>query len=120
DGSVWFGTTDGLDRWKDGRIDHYGDVSPIWFLFQDDSGRLWISTDRRFGFIESSRFVPFNGVPGGVTRWMTSDRQGDLWIANQNRGLFRVHGASEAASIPWSALGRGDFASAGAADLVQG
>jgi signal transduction histidine kinase/ligand-binding sensor domain-containing protein len=120
DGGVWLGTSRGLDKWKDGRIDHYPDVKPVWFLFQGDRGRLWVGTDQRFGFFENGRVVPIDGVPGGVIRSMTVDRRGDLWIANQDRGLLRVRGESEVSAFPWTDLGRESFASAIVADQSRG
>jgi signal transduction histidine kinase/ligand-binding sensor domain-containing protein len=120
DGGVWFGTTHDLERWKDGRIDQYENVKPVWYLFQKDRGRFWIETDRHIGFFENGRFVPFSGVPGGVVRGMAVDVRGDVWIANQNQGLFRVRAESQVESTPWSELGHGDFASTVSADPVRG
>jgi signal transduction histidine kinase/ligand-binding sensor domain-containing protein len=118
DGGMWFGMSDGLDRWRDGRIDH--DLRrPIRFLIQDLRRRLWAATDREVGFVERGRFEAISGVPGGQIRDMDVDRDGDIWMAHQDLGLFRVHERGSE-SIPWSVLGRPDFASAIAADHEHG
>ena len=50
DGSVWLGTGDGLNRWNNGQITIYrkGDSGlpddVVQSLFQDDRGRIWVST----------------------------------------------------------------------------
>ena len=50
DGSVWLGTRDGLNRWKNGQVTIYRKRSSglpddaVESLFQDDHGRIWVST----------------------------------------------------------------------------
>jgi len=49
DGSVWLGTLDGLNRWKDGRATIYrkgssGLPGNADSLFQDEGGRIWVSS----------------------------------------------------------------------------
>jgi signal transduction histidine kinase/ligand-binding sensor domain-containing protein len=120
DGGVWLGTARGLNRWKDGRIEVQHEVQNVASLLHDDRGRFWVSTYQQAGYLEHGRFVPVGGVPHGNIRSMVVDRRGDLWIANQNLGLYRVREARAVESIPWSTLGRKDFASVVVADHARG
>src|SRR5262249_15233815 len=77
-GSVWLSTYGGLNRWNDGQITIFGKRSaqtrggaqPITgsdkregklnglvpnSLFQDDRGRIWVSTLREFGYLDNDR-----------------------------------------------------------------
>jgi signal transduction histidine kinase/ligand-binding sensor domain-containing protein len=119
DGGLWVGRSDGLDRWRDGRIGRNLRLA-VRFLVEDLRRRLWIATDRELGFVENGRFEAIRGVPGGQVRDMTVDRDGAIWMAHQDLGLFRMHDDRGVESIRWSELGRKDFAAAVAADPAQG
>jgi signal transduction histidine kinase/ligand-binding sensor domain-containing protein len=120
DGSVWIGTARGLNTWRDGRIEVHHEVQNVASLLHDDRGRFWVSTYQQVGYLENGRFVAVSGVPDGNTRSMTVDRRGDLWIASQSLGLFRVRDGRAVESIPWTSLGRKDFASVIVADHARG
>jgi len=125
DGSVWIGTYIGLDRWTDGQLSTFGggDGKLNGFapssLFQDSHGRIWVATVGGFGHLEKERFVPVNGYPGGPVHGITEDSGGTLWIANQERGLFRLSPRNEVQQIPWASLGHKDNAVAIAADPLH-
>lgn len=130
DGSVWLGTYGGLNRWNNGKITfaHTGSVkrdgklhglAPN-SLFQDDRGQIWISTNAGVGHLENDRFALISGVPGGPVHGIAQDKAGNLWIANQESGLFRLSARGEVQQIPWDMLRHKDSASALAADPVQG
>jgi signal transduction histidine kinase/ligand-binding sensor domain-containing protein len=125
-GSVWLSTSGGLDRWNNGRIATYdgragklNGVEPH-SLFEDDRGRVWASTLREFGYLENSRFVSAKNVPGGVVLGIAEDAAGDMWIANQDLGLFRLRQGSVVQQIPWAGLGHRDAAMTLAADPSRG
>ena len=126
DGSVWLGTNDGLNRWKDGQITIYhreGSGLPddgVGSLFQDDRGRMWVSTIRGVASFENGRFIPVDSVPGGFVQSIAGDSAGNLWIAHQDQGLFHLLGGSVVERIPWARLGRKDFAYALVPDPIQG
>src|SRR5262249_53964530 len=112
DGSIWFETFDGLARLKDGQITLYRGRSSrtkalleeiavsglpeqgLGTLFQDSHGRTWVSTLTGIGYLENDRFVS-TPVPGGNVDAMTGDARGNLWIANQDLGLFRLSPGNE-------------------------
>ena len=126
DGSVWIATYIGLSRWKDGQLSTFGGgegklngFAPN-SLFQDSHGRIWVATVGAFGYLENDRFVPVNGLPGGPVHGIAEDSTGNLWIANQDRGLFRLSPRNEVQQIPWARLGQKDHGVAIAADPLQG
>src|SRR3984885_6749365 len=118
DGSVWFGSRGGLDQWNNGQTKTY----PVYpeSLFQDDRGRIWVSTARELGYLENGRFTSVRGVPGGNILSITQDTAGNLWLINETAGLFRISPQNAVRQIPWAALGHKDHASVLAADRRQG
>lgn len=123
DGSVWLGTRGGLNRWSGGQIEAYHlsaiKNNPPESLFQDDHGRIWVSTFRGLGHLENGRFIPISGIPGGIVLSIAEDRAGNLWVANESLGLFRLSPAGDVQQIPWVELGHKDHASVLAADPVK-
>ena len=118
DGTVWFGSRGGLDQWNNGQTKTY----PVYpeSLFQDDRGRIWVSTPRELGYLENGRFTSVRGVPGGNILSITQDTAGNLWLINETAGLFRISPHNDVRQIPWSGLGHKDHASVLAADRTQG
>jgi ligand-binding sensor domain-containing protein/signal transduction histidine kinase len=126
DGSVWLGTNNnGLNRLKNGQITIYrkrSDGLPdddVEFLFQDDRGRIWVSTPRGTSWFENGRFIAVSGVPGGQVHSIAGDGAGNLWISHEDQGLLHLLGASLTERITWSALGRKDYALDLLADPAQ-
>ncbi|HEX5082104.1 MAG TPA: two-component regulator propeller domain-containing protein, partial [Blastocatellia bacterium] len=133
DGSVWLGTYGGLNRWNNGQITIFGSragkpggklngLIPK-SLFQDNRGRIWVgggSTLRGIGYLENDRFISISGVPGGTVLSIGEDTAGNLWIVNEDFGLFRLLRGSEVQQSPWTMLGHKDHASALVADTLQG
>jgi signal transduction histidine kinase len=140
DGSIWMGTNDSLRMWNHGEVTIYGRAddhkSPsrtIWLqaryatnrnlrdnisvsVFADNSGRILVSTPYAFGYMENGRFVAIRGVPGGAVSSVAQDRQGNVWIANQNQGLLRLSKDGTVQRISWASIGRKD----GAQSLAAG
>jgi signal transduction histidine kinase/ligand-binding sensor domain-containing protein len=126
DGSVWIATYIGLNRWKNGQLSAFGGgegklngLAPR-SLFQDSHGRIWVATVGAFGYLEKNRFIPVNGFPGGPVHGIAEDSAGNLWIANQERGLFRLSPRNEVQQIPWASLGQKGNAVALASDPLHG
>jgi len=129
DGSVWLATNGGLNRWNNGQIaiSRSGSAKPGKLnglnphsLFQDNKGRIWVSTLRGIGYLEHDRFTYVSGVPVGNVLSIVEDTAGKLWMANEPHGLFQLLRGSEVQLIPWAGLGHKDHASVLAADPVQG
>ena len=143
DGGVWLSTADGLNRWNNGRVTVYRkstgrsltreaqqrsmEVSDsglqdngVGSLFQDERGRIWISTYRGMAYFEDGLLIPLNLVPRQVVRSMAEEGAGNLWIDDQDQGLLHLLDGSVVERILWAKLGRKDFASALVADRLQG
>src|SRR5262249_52127979 len=128
-GSVWLSILGGLDHWNNGQIktyhirhDKHGakeNDSPQ-SLFQDERGRIWVSTLGGIGYLENDRFFPVSNLPGGNTLAIIQERAGNLFIANETHGLYRVSPQNEIEQIPWARLGHQDHASVLASDRTQG
>jgi len=144
DGSIWMGTNDGLKRWNHEEVTIYGSAAghksqskTVWLpvryvndthlhdnilvsVFADNSGRILVSTPHAFGYMENGRFVWIRGVPGGVVSSVAQDRQGNLWIANQDQGLLRLSKDGTVQRIFWASIGHKDAAQSLAADRSIG
>jgi len=146
DGTVWLGTPNGLHRWKDGQITLYrkgtaravtGDAKQqedlnvreitdsglpdaAESLGQDGQGRIWVATKSGIAYFEGGRFVPVSGVPGGEFSFIAGDGAENLWIANQDHGLFHLHRESVVAQVSWAKLGRNDYGSTLVSDPAKG
>src|SRR5256712_1965108 len=131
DGSVWFGTLGGLNRGNNGHITlprtgtgkPDGKLNGLYpnpnSLFQDHRGRVWASTLGGVGYLENGRFISM-GLPGGNVYAFAEDPGGNLWIANNDHGLFRLSPRGEVQQIPWATMGHKNGAMALAADPLQG
>jgi len=137
DGSVWFGTGEGLNRLNNGRVSVYGPqgnrttsgareiaVSGLpnhgfASLFEDSRERIWVSSVSGIGYLENDRFLRTT-VPGGIVQALAEDSFGNLWIANQDLGLFKLSARSEVQQIPWTTFGQQGPARALARDPSRG
>src|SRR5262249_46281156 len=127
DGSVLVTTPRGLNRWNNGEFTPYGKTIPgqkntssPYSVFQDRRGRIWGVSPTEFGYLDNDRFISLTGIPGGVARSIVEDTNGNLWISNQNLGLFHLRGSVVVEQIPWDKLGHRDFAAALAIDPLRG
>jgi signal transduction histidine kinase/ligand-binding sensor domain-containing protein len=136
DGSIWFGTLDGPTRLEDAKITVYrqssaravGNVEQpggsglsdfVGSLFQDSRGRIWVSTLTRVGYLENDRSTS-SVAPGGNVSGISEDTAGNVWIANEDLGLFRLSPRNELQRIAWSTFGHTDHAAVLARDPLQG
>jgi len=138
DGSVWLANRGGLNRWNDGQMTRYrGHAAPpkagvrevvgsgvpdegLASLFQDDRGRVWVSTLRGVGYMEDARFSFVSGLSDGVINYMAQDGAGTMWFGDERLGLYQLPRGGELRHVPWAALGHQDPASAFAGDPSRG
>ena len=118
DGSIWIGTADGLNRWKDGRMTIYRTRSdpgfpddPIQSLFEDESGRIWVSGFRGLAVFENGRFTAVPAVPAGNVHAIASDDHGGLWLSlwltAKDDGLVHLAGRRIIEKASWKTLSGG-------------
>ncbi len=88
-------------------------------MFQDSRGRIWASTLREFGYLESERFIPLKNVPGGPVYSIREDSSGSLWIANKDHGLIHLLQSGQVQQTPWTTMGHEDYALALAVDPLR-
>src|SRR5580704_2229739 len=132
DGGIWIGTSSALNHWKNGQISLFGrsrgspksdgklNGQPPNALFQDSSGLIWASTPHgEVGYLQDNRFVPIHGVSGGPVHSIAEVPSGHLWVANQEDGLSELSERRVLQEIPWTGLGRKDWAKVIIADPSQ-
>ena len=96
DDSVWAATARGLVHFVDARPVVYGHASglpeaPVFRVFQDPAGRIFVGTERGVYRRQGERFVPVSpllpedGVPS-----LAQDAAGNLWVGTVNNGLLRL------------------------------
>jgi signal transduction histidine kinase/ligand-binding sensor domain-containing protein len=124
DGSIWVGAHDGLTRWKNGQTTIFRKADGLLddatqALFQDYRGRIWVSTARGLAYLQDGRFVPVNVVPGGEVHFITGDKAGNLWLAEEQRFLHLLEGRL-VEQFSWSELGHAHPAATLLPDGEQG
>jgi signal transduction histidine kinase/ligand-binding sensor domain-containing protein len=136
---IWLATYGGLRHWDGREVVSYGKhakVRPgarvreiagsglpdggVQSLFQDGGGRLWITMFAGVGYLEHDRFTFIKGAPRGNVFGLTEDSKENLWIANQEHGLFQLSRNGDLQHIPWDRLGQKDIVSALVADRSKG
>ena len=133
DGSIWISTANGLNRWQNGHVTVYGKRSvpgkdgrrderdPIinarvteipnsglqntaYALGQDDRGRLLVGGREGLFYFDGRQFVLLPGVSGGSIFSIAGDRQGRVWVSDDEGLVYRTpEGAIQ--RIAWARLG---------------
>src|SRR5262249_15243843 len=122
DGSAWVATNDGLNHWKDGKVTVYrgrGLEGPLYSLFQDRSGRIWVSGSRGIAYLDRDRFVPVPDHPAGLVRGIAEDVRGNLWVAYTDQGRLGDGPGGDRTRVPWERLQHADPPNAFVADRSQ-
>ncbi len=130
DGSVWIGTEDGVNRWHEGQMTIYRSPfeprtplrgesdnalreisdtalpdSKIGSLFEDQRGRIWVTSRKGAAWFENGRFTHVAGrLPVGAASAILPDGRDGVWISYPADGRFHVVDGRviESASWPWS------------------
>ena len=98
DGSVWFGTSNGLLK-HDGtgftRFNNMADSTDgsIQAVFPDDSGTIWAGTSTGIDRFDGVSFSPFISGEALDDVWISdikADSDGDIWIGTET-GLYLYH-----------------------------
>jgi signal transduction histidine kinase/ligand-binding sensor domain-containing protein len=121
-GALWFGTVEGLGRFKDGVYTLYTEKDglpddTVHSVYEDAQGTLWIGTIAGLSRFRDGRFVSFpgrDGLGGGVVSQVLEDDAGSLWM-NGKQGIIRArkqdleaYAGGRASSVPVTVYGAGD------------
>jgi signal transduction histidine kinase/ligand-binding sensor domain-containing protein len=74
-------------------------------LLQDVHGRIWVSTVRGLAYFENDRLVRLKGVHVPYLSQIAGDSTGNLWVTNNEEGLYRLSGGRVVEHFPWAKLG---------------
>jgi ligand-binding sensor domain-containing protein/signal transduction histidine kinase len=118
DGSIWIGTTGGLYRWDHGRTTVYRRRSnlgladdEIQSLFEDERGRIWVSSFSGLAAFGKGKFTAVPSVPAGTKNAITGDNHGGLWLSlfgtANNYSLTHLVDSKITERVPWRNLGGG-------------
>ena len=135
DGSVWIGSFDGLQRWNQGQLTIYlssrvsekqfgqpGAVNGvvreitepglpdnyIGSLYEDQRGRVWVTTSKGVVWFENGRSTRVDGLPAGSANAIIPDESDGVWISYPSNGLFHVVEGKVVQSVPWPWSGHGE------------
>lgn len=101
DRSLWIGTTNGLARYRDGKVtwltkaDGLSD-NMVLALCEDRAGGLWIGTGAGLVCYRDGVVTAFNEkekLPPGAIRVLFCDRENNLWVGGSS-GLIRIKDAA--------------------------
>jgi len=109
EGNIWLGTSEGLNRVRDGRVQLIvardgTEMKPISSIAQDPAGRMWVGTpDGVLRFqpkpgcatarcVEDVKVMDNGGIARMIVRIIYADRAGDVWVGTDLQGLARYHG----------------------------
>ena len=118
DGSVWIGTGVALYRWKDGSMARYQKGShpgllddEIDSLFEDENGRVWVSSVGGLASFANGKFTAVPSVPAGTTFAIAGDNHGGLWLSRwftaADDSLTHLVEGKIIEHAPWKELGGG-------------
>ena len=118
DGSVWIGMLDGLYRWKAGTVASYRKRSHpgllddnINSLYEDETGRIWVSAWHGLVALANGKFTAVPSVPVGTTFAIAGDNHGGLWLSlwftSANDGLVHLVDGNIVEQAPSQKLGGG-------------
>ncbi len=97
DGSMWFGTDEGVSHWIGHRFVNYRMTSGLSYfstraLIQDRDGDIWIGTDRGLNHLHNGAFI-YDAATAALRQekvWsIDQDAEGGLWFGTRSNGLYR-------------------------------
>src|SRR4029453_17373350 len=118
DGSIWIGTAGGLYRWDHGRTTVYRRRSnpgladdEIQSLFEDERGRIWVSSFSGLAAFWKGKFTALPSVPAGTKNAITGDNHGGLWLSlfgtANNYSLTHLVDGKITEQVAWRGRGGG-------------
>jgi ligand-binding sensor domain-containing protein/signal transduction histidine kinase len=103
DGTLWWGASRGLLRWKDGRVsviytnESWVRSATVTALCEDRQDGLWIGTsESRLIHLDGGKFVEFPlRVAHGPITGLAQGTNGDLWVGSTAGGVQRIRLGSD-------------------------
>jgi len=100
-GTLWFGTSQGLFRFRDGQLQPYGadrgvGTDAVMGCYADQFGHLWVANRTLVVALDPAR-DPFTRValpPSEYCRTLFQDREGTYWIGTSGDGLIRMRASA--------------------------
>jgi len=97
DGSMWFGTDEGVSHWVANRFVNYTMSNGLSYfstraVIQDRNGDIWIGTDRGLNHLHNGAFVRDAATAALQEEKVWSideDSEGGLWFGTRSNGLYR-------------------------------
>jgi PAS domain S-box-containing protein len=90
-------------------------------FFEDDRGRIWVSTRPGLARFEGGKFHALRDAPAGWVNAITAEPTvAGVWVSYQDQGLVRLVDDKVVEQIPWSKLGGEVVASTVVPDSVRG
>jgi signal transduction histidine kinase len=74
-------------------------------LFEDSTGRLWVSSPRGLACFEAGAARAVSVFPTGYVHAIAEDRAGDVWVSDQERGLLQVGRDLRVRRFSWELFG---------------
>jgi PAS domain S-box-containing protein len=93
EGVTWFCTNKGVARRVGGRItriEPYGlPHGGAWRVYEDPQGSIWVIAQLGLFRVSASGLEPLLPTTDSQARFTYADREGDLWVSDENEGLVR-------------------------------
>ena len=141
DGTIWAGAITGLAKLDEAEVTIYrqrpqsGSLPASYVvreridrnlpqgfgaLLEDRNGRLWISSANGIGYLEGEQFHPIPPFGTRIVLSMAEDPTGDIWLEDQENGLFRIRDGRVTQQIPWDKMVYKDRGRSLAVDRLRG
>jgi len=93
EGVTWFCTNKGVARRVGGRItriEPYGlPHGGAWRVYEDPQGSIWVIAQLGLFRVNATGLEPLLPSLDSTAKFAYSDREGDLWVSDENEGLVR-------------------------------
>ena len=89
-------------------------------LYEDDRGRIWVSSPSGIARFDRGRFTHVTELPGGSVNAIVGDGKGGIWISYEDRGLVHWDNGKVVETLAWSSIGGNVVAASVLADPARG
>ena len=89
-------------------------------LYEDERGRIWVSTPGGIARFDRGKFAHVTELPGGWVNGITGDMRGGIWFSYQDLGLVHWNDRKVVEKVPWSTLGGDSIAASVVTDPRRG